>query len=84
MSMTMAQVEEALLALDRRDRAAVIHRGLQTLDVQAEETPQEEVEAAWGDELRRRIDDIEGGRVQMLTHDEVFGRARAAVAALHQ
>lgn len=82
--MTVAQVEEALLALDRRDRAAVIHRGLQTLDVQAEETPQEEVEATWGAELRRRIDDIESGRVQMLTHDELFGRARAAVAALHQ
>lgn len=84
MSMTMAQVEEALMALDRRDRAAVIHRGLQTLDAESDETPQEEVEAEWRDELSRRIDDIESGRVQMLTHDEVFGRARAAIAALHQ
>lgn len=84
MSMTMAQVEEALLALDRRDRAAVIHRGLQTLDIETDETPQEEVEAAWRDELSRRIDDIESGRVQMLSHEETFGRARAAIAALHQ
>ncbi len=84
MSMTMDQVEEALLALNRRDRAAVIQRGLRSLDDEIEETPQEEIDAAWRDELSRRIDDIESGKVKMLSHDEVFARARAEIAALYQ
>ncbi|MCI1747326.1 MAG: addiction module protein [Acidipropionibacterium sp.] len=84
MSLTVAEVEEALLALSRRDRAAVIQRGLQTLDADADDASQEEIDAAWRDELSRRIDDIENGRVQMLNHEEVFTRARDAIVALGQ
>lgn len=82
MSMTMDQVEEALLALNRRDRAAVIQRGLRSLDDEIEETSQEEIDAAWRDELSRRIDDIESGKVKMLSHDEVFARTRAELEKL--
>ncbi len=84
MSMTVDQVEEALLALNRRDRAAVIQRGLRSLDREIEEAPQEEIDSAWRDELSRRIDDIESGKVKMLNHDEVFANVRAEIAALYQ
>lgn len=84
MSMTMDQVEEALLALNRRDRAAVIQRGLRSLDDEIEETPQEEIDAAWRDELSRRIDDIESGKVKMLSFDEVLANVRDELAKIRQ
>jgi putative addiction module component (TIGR02574 family) len=37
------------------------------------------VEKAWRDELRRRIDDVRTGRVQLLTPDESRTRVRAAL-----
>ncbi len=84
MSMTMDQVEEALLALNRRDRAAVIQRGLRSLDDEIEETSQEEIDAAWRDELSRRIDDIESGKVKMLSFDEVLANVRDELAKIRQ
>lgn len=82
MSMTVDQVEEALLSLNRRDRAAVIQRGLRSLDREIEEAPQEEIDTAWRDELSRRIDDIESGKVKMLSFDEVLANVRVELEML--
>jgi len=79
--MSLAEVEQAFFALDRRDRAALIHRGLQTLDAEEAQGEQGEVDAAWRDELRRRIDDIENGKVELLDADEVHAQIRAELAA---
>ena len=74
MSMSVAEVEQAMLALDRRDLAAVIHRGIQALDEGDMHETQDSVDAAWRDELRKRIDEIESGQVELLTGDEVDAR----------
>ncbi|MFT3944332.1 MAG: addiction module protein [Ancrocorticia sp.] len=84
MSMNVAQVEEALLALDRADRAAVIQRGLQSLDADSVPESQAEVDAAWRSELRRRIDDIESGKAHMLSADEVFAEVDARLAKMRR
>jgi len=75
-------VERALLLLDRRDQAEVLHRGIQSLDL--DDPPiedQAEVDAAWRVELRRRIDDIESGKVELLDVDESHAQLRAELAA---
>lgn len=82
MSMNPAEVEQAMLALDRRDLAALIHRGIQALDHGDSEASQDEIDAAWRDELNKRIDDIESGQVEAIPLEESFARARAAVAAM--
>lgn len=41
---------------------------------------QAEIDAAWTSEFRRRIDDIESGRVLMVDHAETVRIARARVA----
>lgn len=82
--MTVAEVEQALLSLDRHDRAAVVHRGLQSLhadDTEDTTADQDEVDAAWRVELRRRIDDIESGKVELLDVDESHAQLRAELAA---
>lgn len=81
MSMNVAEVEQALLALDERDRAAVIHRGLRSFDAEDADTDQAKVDAAWRVELRRRIDDIESGKVELLDVDESHAQLRAELAA---
>lgn len=63
MTMTMAQVEEALMALDRREQAAVLQRGIRNLDTRSDDVPQQEVETAWHDELGKRIDDAHLNRM---------------------
>lgn len=77
MSMNVAEVERALLALDQHDRAAVIHRGLRSLDAEDSKVDQGEVDAAWRTELRRRIDDIDSGKVELLEVDESHTQLRA-------
>lgn len=70
--------------MNRRDRAAVIQRGLRSLDDEIEETSQEEIDAAWRDELSRRIDDIWSGKVKMLSFDEVLANVRDELAKIRQ
>lgn len=65
------------LSADERELAAV---ALQ--QISAEE--QAEVNAAWRSELRRRIDDIESGKVELLDADEVHAQIRAKLAAMRQ
>lgn len=85
MSMNVAEVERALLSLDRRDRAEVLHRGIQSLDLDDHPIEdQAEVDAAWRAELRRRIDDIESGKVELLDVDESHAQLRAELAARRQ
>lgn len=81
MSMNVAEVEQALLALDQRDRAAVIHRVLQSLDVDDSNVDQSEIDAAWHAELKQRIDDIESGRIELLDVEDSHAQLRAELAA---
>ena len=81
MTMTMAQVDEALMALDRREQAAILQRGIRNLDTRSEDLPQDEVEAAWRDELSKRIDDIRSGAVELLDFDESHRQIRAQLIA---
>lgn len=82
--MSVAEIEQAMLALDRRDLAALIHRGIQALDQADNEASQDEIDDAWRDELGKRIDDIQGGTVETVPADEVFSRIRAKLAARHR
>jgi len=72
--MNVAEVERAMLALDKRDLAALIHRGIQALDEGEKEASQSEADAAWILEFRRRIDEVESGKVELLTAGDVDAR----------
>jgi putative addiction module component (TIGR02574 family) len=85
MAPNVTVAEQALLALAPHDRAAVIHAGLLSLDdASVIEINQAEVDAAWRDEFRRRIDDIETGKVTLVSAAESQARVRALLAELHR
>jgi len=59
----------------------VTNRILKSLDEDREmcTEQQAEVDAAWRAEFRRRIDDIESGRVQLIDYEEHKRRVRTAL-----
>lgn len=81
MSLTGAQVEQALLALDQSERAAVIHRGLQSLDKADAALPQDAVDSAWRSEIGKRIDEIESGDVELVDVNTSHAQLRDELSA---
>jgi putative addiction module component (TIGR02574 family) len=61
------------MALPPEDRAAMANSLLESLD----ETEDEDAEAAWGDEIKHRVDDIRSGRVKTIPGEQVLARLNA-------
>ncbi|MGO1544139.1 MAG: addiction module protein [Gulosibacter sp.] len=81
MSLSASEVEQAMLALDRSELAALVHRGIQALDPGDTEATQVEIDAAWRAELEQRVDDFLSGKAQTAPFDESIARIRANLAA---
>jgi putative addiction module component (TIGR02574 family) len=74
MTPQVSEVLEKALALSTQDRGLLIDRLIESLD----EGPAEEgVKQAWSDEIKRRVDDIQSGKVEMIPGDEVRRRLAA-------
>ena len=83
--MSIAEIHEAILALDLPDRVAVIQRGLEALDdADFNQQDDADVESAWREEFRRRINQIEHGEVQLVTREESDARVAALLTELQR
>lgn len=70
----VAELSAQAKALPPEARARLAEELLASLD------PQDtEVEAAWDEELRRRIDEVERGAVQLVPAEEAFAQVRRAL-----
>lgn len=49
-----------------------------------EHASEAEIEAAWGDEIKRRLDEIDSGKVQMISHEEFLAHLDAHIASKRQ
>lgn len=70
-----ARLEDAALDLPSEERADLAQRLLASLDRDPE------VEAAWDEEIRRRLADLEAGRVKSISAEEVFAEIRRRLDA---
>jgi putative addiction module component (TIGR02574 family) len=70
----VSEVLEKALALSTRDRGLLIDRLIESLD---DAPPDEGVETAWDDEIKRRVDDIRSGRVNTIPGEQVLERLKA-------
>lgn len=68
MSPELDELLKRAMALPPEDRAAMANSLLDSLD----ETEDEDAEAAWGDEIKRRVDDIRSGQVKTIPGEEVL------------
>jgi putative addiction module component (TIGR02574 family) len=71
MSPDVSELLKKALALPPEARAALAGSLLESLD---DEPADEGVEAAWNEEIKRRIEEIDSGKVQMIPYEEVRPR----------
>jgi hypothetical protein len=81
MTQSVVEMLESAKALRRDEVADLAYELLRVLDGDSEPTDQASVDAAWRAEYRRRVDDIEAGRVQLVPHAETVAQARAMLTA---
>lgn len=71
--MAASTIEEDALALPLQERAKLVERLLESLD----HLPEQEAEALWLDVAQRRAEEIDQGRVQLVTPEELENRIQA-------
>ena len=77
-------VYELGMELDVDERAVVAHKLLASVHGEASDGDQVDVDAAWMGEIRRRIDEVERGEVQLVSGEESQARVRALLTEFHQ
>ncbi|HEV2729501.1 MAG TPA: addiction module protein [Terriglobales bacterium] len=77
MSPDVSELLKKAMALPAEARAAPASSLLDSLD---EEPADEGVEAAWDEEIKRRIEEIDSGKVQMIPYEEVRRRLLARLS----
>src|ERR1700674_2222243 len=70
----VSEILEKAMALSSHERGLLIDLLIVTLD---DEPAEEGVEAAWQEEIERRIEDVRSGRVKAPPGEQVLARARA-------
>jgi putative addiction module component (TIGR02574 family) len=75
MSSTLHALEAAALLLPPEERARLAERLIASLDRDPE------VAAAWDEEIRRRIEELDAGRLESRPAEEVFEEARSRLRA---
>jgi putative addiction module component (TIGR02574 family) len=65
------------LALPAESRAAIADSLLESLETSP---PDKDVEKAWADEIKRRIEEVDSGKVQLISHEEVRRRLLARLS----
>jgi len=69
MNPKVAEVLDKAMALSSDERGLLIDRLVESLDDAA---PEEGLDEAWADEIRRRVDEIRFGKVKMIPGDQVL------------
>ena len=67
---TYEEIEKSVLHLPLPDRSRLVARLLASL----EEEREAEITPAWKEELRRRVEDIDKGRTELISGEEVWER----------
>ncbi len=76
-SQQAAELLDKVLALSVEDRGVIIGRLVESLD---DEPAEEGVEAAWSNEIKRRVEEIQSGKVEMISGEEVDRRLKARLS----
>jgi putative addiction module component (TIGR02574 family) len=77
MTHEVSEILKKALALPPEARAALAGSLLESLD---EHSSNQGVEAAWSEEIKRRIEEIDSGKVQLIPYEEVRRRLMARLS----
>lgn len=76
MTDTVAELSQRARELAPEDRARLAEELLASLEAGLDQ----EVDAAWDEEMRKRIAEVENGTAKLIPADEVFARVRRALS----
>jgi putative addiction module component (TIGR02574 family) len=63
---SLSQIEQAALQLPEAERAGLAARLIESLDPAMDD----DAEAAWGEEIQKRIEEIDQGKVPMISWED--------------
>lgn len=72
MAIPRDRLESEILNLPQEDRARLVQLILMSLESEIPAEDQAEIDAAWAEEIERRVQDIRSGRVRLIPGEEVF------------
>lgn len=84
MGMSLQDLREQMMELPPDQRVELAHELFESVDDDELDEDPAAVEAAWAEEIRRRVDDLDAGRVETVPSSEVFAKARAISRAVSQ
>lgn len=67
------ELEAAVMSLPKSERARLAERLIASLDEDSE------VEEAWAEEIRRRLDGIDRGEIELIPAEDVMAEARRRI-----
>lgn len=79
MAVTLEELEAKALKLSIKERSELVRRLLVSLDGEPEGSP-EEIAKAWEEEIARRVTEIDAGRAELISGDEVLARVDRTIA----
>jgi len=79
MQPSFEKVERLARALPEEERIRLANSLYESVAGE-EQASEAEIEAAWGDEIKRRLDEIDSGKVKMISHDEFLANMDAHIA----
>jgi putative addiction module component (TIGR02574 family) len=83
MPQTATEILEAVRQLPPDQQRWIAYEILDPLDTEEEGTS-EEIEAAWGEEIQRRLDEIDSGKVELIPWETVQQELHGKINALKQ
>ena len=71
MGAALKEIEKQALQLPLKERSELAHRLIVSLDGEPEDSP-EAIALAWGEEIARRVAEIDAGTAKLIPHEEVL------------
>lgn len=83
MQPSFEEVEKLVRALPEEERIRLANSLYESI-AEEEQASEAEIEAAWGDEIKRRLDEIDSGKVEMISHEEFLAHLNAHITRNRQ
>jgi putative addiction module component (TIGR02574 family) len=84
MATSLKDLREQLMGLPPHQRVELAYELFESVDQDDLEDDPAAIEAAWADEIKRRVDEYDAGAVASIPGAEVFAKARALVRQVEQ
>lgn len=84
MGTSLQELREQLMELPPHQRVELAYELFESVDEDELDEDPAAVEAAWAEEIKRRVDELDAGLVTTIPAEEVFAKARALVRRVEE